>query len=239
MIKSIELYKLRNGEYIQYMQDVLVICRQYDPVNMQVRKEFNALLDVAGGIEAVFKVPTGSPVTGKLQKFDALREEAIRGIATLVRGYMFSDNPVVKNHAITLSNHLALFGNIAEHNYQNQTNSIRNIIEDCNSIPELINAVTELGLQNWLTALENANNSFNEKYLLRAVELGNNTTEAIKIKRLQANEHYYALRNKINAYCITTDGAEPYTTVAASVNGLIAYYNELLARRVGGSDKKR
>lgn len=235
MINSIDLSKLRNGEYSQFLQDVMNITNQNNPATMQVQPQLTALSAVAAEIEALFKTPVGSAITAELENYDLLRDNALKGILSIVRGNMYSEDPVVKNHATVLDTHLALFGkDIAGDSYQSETSSIRNIIEDWNLKPELTAAITALNLDNWKTSLDTANNFFSDKYLARAVELGSDTADSIKAKRLVANEAYYTLRDNINARYIINSGAEPYKTVVSSINGLITYYNDLLARRVGG-----
>ena len=237
MINSIDLQRLRNGEYSQLLQDVLSITSKNDPATMQVEAQFNVLKAIATEIEILFKVPTGSAITANLEMYDLQRDNALTGILSLVRGYGYSDDDTVKKHADTLAVHLAIFGSdIASDSYQSETSSIRNIINDWDTKPALTTAITALNLQSWRTALENANNSFSQTYLLRAQEMGSDTTESLKAKRLQANDAYYALRDNINAYYTIKNGAEPYSTVVAFINGLLGNYNDLLARRTGGSD---
>ncbi len=236
MIESIDLQKLRNGEYSQLMQDVLAITGKNDPAAMKVEVPFGALQATATEVETLFKQPTGSAITTELENFDLLRDNALKGIQSIVRGNTYSEDAAVKNHAQVLDTHLALFGsNITGDSYQSETSSIRNIIADWNAKPELTAAITALGLQNWQKAMENANNSFGDKYLLRAVELGTDVADSLKAKRLQANTAYYTLRDNINAYYTITNGSEPYKTVVASINGLLSFYNDVLSRRTGGN----
>ena len=236
MIQSIDLAKLRNGEYLQFIQDVIKLVEQNNPGLLLVQPQFNALVAVATDIETLFKTPTGSAITTELENLDLQRDNAIRGIMAIVKGNMYHTDPVIINHATVLDAHLALFGkDIATDSYQSETSSIRNIITDWNTKPELTAAINALNLQAWQLVLETANNSFSEKYLARAVELGSDTTESIKAKRVQANEAYYALRDNIDARYTINNGAEPYKTVVSSINGLITYYNDMLARRVSGS----
>ncbi|UEG50082.1 DUF6261 family protein [Ferruginibacter lapsinanis] len=237
MINSIELYKLRNGEYSQFLQDVIEIVNKNDPADLQVQPQLTTLIAVALEIESLFKIPLGSALTQELENFDLLRDNALKGILAIVRGNMYSQDPVIKNHATILDTHLALFGkNIAEDSYQSETNSIRNIIADWNQKPELTAAITALDLQSWKASLETANNNFSDRYLARAIEVGTDTTENFEVKRVEANQAYYTLRDNINARYIINDGNDPYKKVVSSINGLITYYNDLLARRLGGNN---
>jgi hypothetical protein len=234
MIKSIALYNLRNGEYSQLMQDVLKITRENDPAMMKVQVLFTALESIAGEIESIFKIPTGSVITTELEKLDLQRDNAMRGINGIINANTYSDDPIIKSHADILEKHLALFGNVANDSYQSETSSIRNIIADWDGKPELKAALAALNLNSWRVSLENANNSFTEYYLLRAKEQGFNVTESLKEKRLKANDAYYALRDTLNAYYVIENGAEPYKSVVAYINGLLDNYNSLLTRRKGG-----
>jgi hypothetical protein len=237
MIESIDLSKLRNGEYSQFLQDVLSITRDNNPAVMQVEEQFNALEAIGAEIESLFKVPTGSAITAELEKLDAQRDNTLTGIISLIRGNTYHYDAVIKAHAEALETHLALFGkDITKDSYQSETSSIRNIIADWDAQPELKAALNALNLQNWRAALETANNSFGEFYLLRAKEQGLNITESLKAKRLQANDAYYALRDMLNAYFVIRKGAEPYKTVLAYINGLLTNYTDLLSRRQGGGE---
>jgi hypothetical protein len=236
MINSIILYNLRNGEYSQFMQDIIKLVSQNNPGVLQVKPQLTVLEGVASEIEALFKVPVGSAFTAELEALDLERDNALKGVLCLIRANLYSDDPVVYNHAAVLDTHVAMFGkDITTDSYQSETSSIRNILDDWNAKPELSAALTALNLQSWKARLETANNNFSEKYLQRAVELGADNADSIKAKRLEANEAYYKLRDNINARYTISEGAEPYKTVVSSVNGLLTYYNDLLARRGGGS----
>ncbi len=237
MINGIDLRNLRNGEYSQLMQDVLNIIRENDPNLMNVQAAFTALESIAGEIESIFKVPSASVITAELEKWDLQRDNLLRGISTIIRGNTYNYDPVMKSYADVLDTHLALFGkNITKDNYQSETSSIRNIIADWDTNPELKAALAALNLDGWRLELENANNSFTEYYLLRSKEQGCSNTENLKTKRQQANEAYYTLRDTLNSYFVIHKGAEPYKSVVAYINGLLTNYNDLLSRRQGGGD---
>ncbi len=239
MINSIDLRNLRNGEYSQLMQDILNITRDNDPVLMKVQAQFTALEAVAAEVESLFKVPTGSVITAELERLDILRDNALKGIIYAIRSNTYSEDPVIKKHADTLEMHLDLFGkDITIDSYQSETSSIRNIIADWDAQPDLKVALNALNLHNWRVALETANTTFAEYYLMRAKQQGFNVTESLKTKRIQANEAYYALRDILNAYYVIEKGAEPYKSVVAYINGLLTNYNKLLSRRQGSGDEE-
>lgn len=238
MIESIDLQKLRNGEFSQLMQDVVNITAKNDPAAMKVEGSFKELQLMAAEMDALFKQPAGSAITAELENLDLLRDNALKGIQSVVHAHSYSEDAVMKNHAQVLDTHLALYGgNITADSYQSETNSIRNMIIDWNEKPALTSAMAALGLQGWQKNLERANNSFSEKYLARAEEVGTDNTESFKAKRVQANTAYYALRDDINAHYTLTRASEPYKTVVSVINGLVGFYNDALNRRGGSTEE--
>ena len=231
-INSIELYKLRNGEYTQFLLDVLSLVQKNDPAALLVQPQYNQLLALSQGIENLFKVGQGNALSDELVLLDERRDNAINGISALVAGHVYSPDATVKANAKLLADHLAIFGSgIARDNFQSETASLRNIANDWDNKPELIDALTALGLMPWKTEMTTANTLFGEKYLARAEDAGSASPDTIKAKRLEANNAYYKLRDRLNSYYVINDGADPFGKTVNSLNGLIDNYNTLLSRR--------
>lgn len=237
MIESIILQRLKNGEFSQFLQNVLQMVSKNDPAALQVTAQYNALNTIAADIEKLFKVPAGSAITAELESLDQQRDNALNGINYIIKGFTYCYDEELKRHAGVLTAHMAIFGpGIAKDSYQSETASIRNIIADWDQKPELADAIAALQLTGWRHEMEKANNKFDERYLGRAEEMGTSNADKLKEKRLAANEAYYALRNRINGYFEITDGAEPYNKTTAMLNGLIMNYNDLLSRRKPSED---
>lgn len=236
MIQSIDLQNLRKGEYAQLIQDILNIIALHDTAAMKVDRSYDQLQQAGDELNVIFRLPRGSALTAGLEQLDQLRDNALRGIQTIALGHTYSRDAVIKTHAQRLVAHLGRYGShIATDSYQSETSNIRFMIADWNAQPELAAAIKALGLKDWQKDLEEANNSFDEKYVERAEERGMDETESFKAKRRQANSAYYALRDEINAHYTLTRAGEPYKTVVAAINGLLDFYNDLLARRAGSN----
>lgn len=236
MIYSIDLPKLRNGEFLQFMTDALGIVNLNNATTLQVKQQYTNLQTVNKSMEALFKVDTSSPVTEEIQALDARRDAAINGIMAVINGYTYHFNDATKAHAMALSHHLSTFGvSIAKNNYQSETAILRSIINDWNTQPELTAALTALNLTNWKKELETANTEFSSQYLIRTQQLGAAEPVTMVDKRIEATNAYYALRDKIDAYHTINDGANPYGKAVKELNALIDQYNTLLAGRQGAA----
>ena len=233
MINSIKLPFLRNGEYVQFIADVLEIVKHNGPQELNVQKQYNKLLVISQEIEELFKIPTGSIISPELQELDDRRDDAINGITALINGYSYNTDPVIKSYAKLLENHLSVFGvGIATDNYISETATIRNIISDWDKQPELTAAINALGLNAWRMEMEQANNLFNERYVLRAEKKGAASNDSLSSRRVETNDAYYALRDFLDANFILNEGADPFGKAVSSLNALIDDYNILLSRRV-------
>ncbi len=232
MIKSIVLQPLRNGEFIQFLTDFLVIVDKNNPDNLQVRPAFEALKSLTDDMENLFKISQASIITRDIEGLDERRDRAVNGISTVATGFAYSFDPVVSRHARTLEAHFKLFGSgIAKDNYQSQTTSIRNILDDWETKQPLKEAITALNLDSWKAELQAANEDFYTAYTSRNEELASSNPDNLKGKRLASNAAYYKLRDRLNAHFEINDGAEPWARTISLANQSIDNYNALLARR--------
>jgi len=236
MIKSIVLQPLRNGEYIQFLTDVLNIVAKNDPDTLNVSPQYSALRTTTDSVEKLFKISQSSLVTEEIEALDKRRDDAINGISLQVQSLSYSADTVLNKHGKILSAHLALFGSsIARDNYQSETTILRNVVNDWKNKVELQEAVSALNLNAWLTELETANNDFNQAYIKRNEELAAAPTDKLKELRSTANNLYYKLRTRINSNLDINDGAEPWAATVNLLNQHISTYTLLQTRRAGGS----
>ena len=231
-INNIDIAKLRNGEYVQFIVDVLAIVQANNPSLLMVEEQYNNLLALSNNMETLFKTPQGSIISDELIALDDRRDSALNGILALINGYVYSTEETIKSAAIRLSNHLSIFGSsIARDNYQSETATIRSILADWESRPELDIAISTLNLTLWQTELENANTLFAAQYLARAEENGTASPDNLKAKRAETNAAYYELRDNLNAHFTINKGIDPFGKTVSFINGLMDSYKSLLARR--------
>lgn len=231
MTQSIDLSKLRNAEYVQFTTDVLQIVNLNNPATLQVQAKFNAFSSVKTELEVLFKKSTANPITAEIEALDQRRDNAISGIMYVVKGNTYHFDSLVAKEADVLSDYFKIYdGNIAQQNYNAETATITNIVNDFETKPELVSALVKLALTPWKNELKAANVAFSTQYLARTMDLATATPDNLKSKRLEANEAFYALRNHLDAFA-TINPSVLYNKTIAELNALIAQYNTLLAGR--------
>ena len=121
-------------------------------------------------------------------------------------------------------------------NYQAETTTLSNLVNDLQSDPEVATALQTLNLVALVEELKTANNLFNENYLLRVKALSQAPDDSPVDLRKEATIRYRNLVEWMEAY-IVINGPEPYEPLVKQVNELIAQYNEMIKIRKSKSDE--
>lgn len=232
-MNAIDLPKLRNAEYLQYMKDFAGIINLNDPATLQIDAKLAAFNAKTSELEELFKKALANDLTKVILALDERRDNAINGITAFLQGYSYHYEEDKKHNARKLLTNMALYGSgIARQNYMAETATINNLIRDFGDQPELATAVTAFRLQPWIDELADANTQFNTEYLVRTQEYGDANPDTIKTKREEVNVTYYALRDRIDAlHTLVETPPSPYITVINQLNALTDQYNVLLLHR--------
>lgn len=232
-MNTIDLPKLRNAEYLQYMKDFAGIINLNDPATLQIDAKLAAFNAKTLELEELFKKALANDLTKVILALDERRDNAILGITSFLQGYSYHYEADKKENAQKLLAKMAIYGSsIARQNYMAETATINNLIRDFEDQPELATAVTAFSLQPWIDELADANTQFNTEYLARTQEYGDANPDTIKSKREETNVTYYALRDRIDAlHTLVETPPSPYNTVINQLNALTDQYNVLLLHR--------
>lgn len=235
MIQSIDIAKLRNAEYLEFINSVLAIVAKYDKKLLKVSDEHTALDAVIKEVETLFKVDQGSNITPVIEALDARRDALFAGVYKYVDAHTHHFDPAKQQAAVVLMNQLKVYGNITSVTMSNlpaETAILKSLVSDFTAKPAFRPAVEQLALGDWVAELGAVNGQLAQKYMERTQELGNANPNSIKDKRLVANEYYYALREMLAAQATVAKNLPPFAPTINELNALIAQYNVLLAGRV-------
>ncbi|MEG1590011.1 DUF6261 family protein [Chryseobacterium sp.] len=232
-MNTIDLFKLRNAEYLQYMKDFTGIINLNNPAQLAIDAKLNAFVSKTDELESLYKKALANEKTQALLAIDEKRDDAVNGIYYFLLGYSYHFDSVKKQNAQILLENMALYGSgIARLNYQAETATINNLLRDWENKPELADAIILFDLSSWVNEMKAANDEFNTQYLLRTQEYGDASPETIKLKREEVNVAYYALRDRIDAlHLLVETPPSPYVTVINQLNALTNQYNVLLVNR--------
>lgn len=236
-MNAIDLPKLRNAEYLQYVKDYSGIINLNNPTQLGIEAKLSAFNNKITELEALYKKALASEKTQELLTLDERRDDAINGIYYFLLSQTYHFEADKQQKAQLLLSNMELYGSgISRLNYQAETATLNNIIRDWENKPELIDAISFFNLSPWVNELKTANEEFNTKYLSRTQEYGDANPETIKLKREETNAAYYALRDRIDAlHLLVETPPSPYAAIINQLNALTDQYNKLLVNRTDGA----
>ena len=238
MITAIDLVKLRNAEFLQFVATYSDIVAVNDPAALNVVAQYAAFKLKLDEMSELFKRERSSSFTQALVLLDERRDNAITGFTAVINGYCYHFDTETKQAAKLLNDCLILNGvGIARLNLQAETSTINGIVNDWETNPGLSAAITKLGLSEWVAELKTANQLFDQKYLERTREYGAANPNTLKAKRDETMVVYYELRKFIEANSVVNPSAA-YEKLISELNALIDQYNLLLNTRSAEPDSK-
>ena len=239
MITSIDLAKLRNAEYIQFIKGFSALVLSNDPAALKVQAQYNLLQTQLASLEAIFVTEQGSAITEEVSALDLRRDRAVTGFGLLVTALTYHFNPDTAKQAETLKKLVDKYGGgIARENYQAETAIIDNLVADLDNKPEMAAALAALQLGDWKKEMATANAAFDTAYMQRTKELGAASKDTLLALRAATNEAWYKLRDFIVSFYTINEAAEPYNKTINELNAHIDQYNTMMAGRLSnGKDK--
>ncbi|MGM0532295.1 MAG: DUF6261 family protein [Bacteroidota bacterium] len=231
MIATIDYRKLWVSEFIQFLKDVISICRQNDPAKLNINTRVTLLEEIVNRLDAVFKKEQGSVFTEELVTLDERRDKAFLCLTMLAKAYGYHFDEAKLEAAEKIDALLERYGSsIQKLNYQAETTTLTNFVNDLESDAELALAVNTLDLQSLVDEIKTSNNLFNGKYLARAREMSEAPEESAVELRKPAIRQYRSLVNLIEAH-VEISGPDRYQNLIKHLNEVIEGYNKTAAFR--------
>lgn len=80
MFSNLNLYHLRNSEFVQYSDYILETIKTKNPEHLQVKEIYDKISSKSQLLTSIFKPDRGSEITPRLEEADDRRDSAITGI---------------------------------------------------------------------------------------------------------------------------------------------------------------
>ncbi|MEY8860822.1 DUF6261 family protein [Tenacibaculum singaporense] len=225
------LNRYRNGEYLQYMKDILQLVNLQDVDALALTNPTNELTTIVNRIDSLYQQVQGSSLTQEIIALDTRRDKAITGIRTLVSAYTNHFNEATISAAKALLATINTYGtDIARKSYQEQTAILDSISKDFETEPELIQAISLLDIATWVAELKNANTEFSAKYIERVGETAASPENNIQELRTEASLTYRKLVLHIEAHATLSEN-EAYPTLLNEIDVLAKQYNLVVDNR--------
>ena len=234
MLNTILYRKLRIGEFIQFMKQLLAFCKESNPKLLGVSKQVSELERNWKELEQLFKKVTGSDLTTVLEAQDERRDKAISGLRLFFESLTYHFNASKRDAGQKLLNVIDKYGRgISRKNYQEESAILSGIIKDWDRDEKLSQAISMLGVADWKDELHAANNAFDKTYRQRTGDLISIPEASATELREPVMKAYRELNRHLSAHAILVEDPKPYEDLAALLNGHIDQYNQLVRNRYG------
>jgi hypothetical protein len=231
MIRRINYRRLWVSEFIQFLKDVISICTLSDPVRLNINSRLKPLEESVKELDAVFKKERGSDLTDEVATLDDRRDKAFLCLSMMIKAYGYHFDEAKLAAAEKIDALLDRYGtSIHKLNYQAETTTVSNLVNDLESDAELSVAVSTLELQPLVDELKTSNRLFHEKYIARAREVSQASEDSAVELRKTAIVQYLSLVDLIEAY-VEISGPDNYQELIKHLNEVIEKYNGTIAFR--------
>ena len=234
-ILNLLLYKLRNGEYFQFMSDFISLLRELTPAAIHSETEFEEFEAGLTKLDDELRVDQGSVLTEELQHLDIDRDNTWRAIDMRIDATMLCTIPEEVEAAKRLRRIVDLYGDIRRVTYNEQTAGLTNLHGD---LTKQKNAgfVTTCGLDTWVTHLNNLNIAFKAKQNERDTELANKNSGNVKAVRVEIDPLYELMVERVNALVSLNMQTPEIENFVIELNQKIKTLETTLAMREGRND---
>ena len=234
-ILNLLLYKLRNGEYFQFMSDFKSLLVALTPAAIHSETEFEEFEAGLTKLDDELRVDQGSVLTEELQNLDTDRDNTWRAIDMRINATLLCTIPEEMEAAKRLRRVVDLYGDIRRVTYNEQTAGLTNLYGD---LTKQKNAgfVTTCGLDTWVTHLNELNIAFKDKQNERDTELANKNSGNAKAVRLEIDPLYQLMVERVNAMVSLNMQTPEIENFIVELNQKIKTLETTLAMREGRND---
>jgi hypothetical protein len=238
MLETAFSQKYRNSEFIKYMDNVTQLINRRNATGLPIKPQTEALQSLTTEMGTLFKQEQGTLITKEIEALDKRRDDAFTGLRSTINGYRYHFIPQQAKAAAVLYKSIDKLGkNIARLNYQAETATLEKLVHDWETDTELVAAIAELGLEDWMRELKTANDEFNQRYLDRTSEYASlNKQQRLPELRARILEAYRTLIDHITAHATLTP-SEVYSEIIGDLNALTQQYNELVTERISAKNQ--
>lgn len=229
MFNSINLQKLRNAEFLQFMRNVHAISHGFELPTMVGL--LNKLDTQTNSFEVIFKSSLKNPFTAKITKWDGSRDRTLQAIVYIAEGNRLHFDHSIAEKASTLLQVIRNHGTqITALNHQEETAVLNSLITEIETSESLSASITLLHLGPFLDYLKSSNAQCAELLMQRTQSKADNTSLPSKEQRQIISNAYSKLIRTIDAHIILKSDGD-YQNLKDRLNELINEFKTTLKLR--------
>ncbi len=235
-VEKLALKLLRNEEWFQFAKEFKTMAEAELGGNVQIAELLATFIMLYGNADEVLEQIRKSGYTTQVVDADSLRDKTFGGFRNVVKGMLSHFDPAKQRSAENLMIVFDQYGNLTEKSYSQETASLYNFLQEMKG--KFAPDVAALGLDEWVSYLEQNNLDFERLVMERNEEQSEKTSLKMKAVRRELDDCYVEIVKRLEAITILQSDH----TLAPLINKLnsnIARYKNTLAQRKGKSVEKK
>lgn len=226
-------------EVIAFGPGVKKIVDAFDPATIGLKPVLDAMEEQWKKLEPFLENKKGSVLTDDVTLLDDLRDTDLKGIKSLAEAFLKHRNQEKRDAAQLIINTMDGFdADIPRQALPVQTETIKQLVAKLETDTELVAAVAQLNLAEWLAPLKATNLEFENIYSLRIEKEGEKPDTNFLVQKPLAENAYLAFQKRIIALNEISPNPK-YDQIISQINELVGKYNQLVAQRQAANKKKR
>ncbi|MDR2882312.1 MAG: DUF6261 family protein [Alistipes sp.] len=235
-IENIYLYRLRNDTHFQFMQYVVALVKEIGAEALRVEAQMAALTLLHSQEDEALKKIVRSALTDDIEDADHARDAVFRGLSDAVVSATNHYNPIVGEAARRLRIVFDTYGNVVARTLDDETSAIHNLLVELTTKGALDAETLDLG--GWIGELDRLNLEVQGLILRRADEEAERTKLVLRTVRLEVDEAYRILVERVDALAVV-DGGAVYDTFISRLNEIVVRTRDIAAQQAGRREKKK
>jgi uncharacterized protein YecA (UPF0149 family) len=239
-IKRINLSTLRNEEWFNFITEFKKFVEGVSPEKLNIEKLFAVFLGFYTTVDAIIEKIRKSGITNHISQLDKQRDITFRGLIYIIKAYKCHFDIVKRDAAKSLEPLIKHYGNLAIKPYNEETAGIYNFLQEFRG--KYKDVIDMLELTDWLDALDNYNQIFEDAILERNSEGAKKTDLQLFSVRRKTNRSYLNIVERLEALILLEEDEgemEKYISFVKTLNTNVKRYLDILAQRKGRSDAKK
>ncbi|MBK6565613.1 MAG: hypothetical protein IPL63_04090 [Saprospiraceae bacterium] len=227
--------RLKNGEFLQFMKNLIELCEKSDAPAMKLDKRLNVLQSAISEFEEVFQNSKAHILTSEIDACDEKRLNVMRAIRKILESFYIGDVDAKETASLLMNNFQIHSDYIAKRSIPQKTASMSAMYKDWTEDFSMKSAMENLGLTVWMEKLQKYNNECNDLYLKRVEttkQSGRITEKRIVIKSL-----FDDMSRDVEAHIRLSENKDNYIAFLQKVNVLLSRYTSIIKAR--SADRKK
>ena len=245
-VTSFQLKVLRIAGFLEYLQQVVKLCKAFRNVEGSTESRFPEKVDAAFtpfnssvvAVDSAYRQSRASDYTQRIADEDTRRDNLYKQLVNMVKMYMkFSFDAEKKEAAELLWNIIRKYNVDTAENYSEESVKLQQMLQELDRNYQAELRIKKLGLESLIGQLSTANEQVRTLMGHRNDERMYQVKAALTTARTEADAEYRSFILALNAAAVMDESEYRYEELISQINELIKYYRQYVVPKKGAKSE--